>query len=40
MKNVTIIAATLSGYCIQNTKPGTVTYHKSGPAGDIKTGAC
>ena len=40
IKNITIKAATASGYCIENTVPGTVTYHKSGPAGDIKTGGC
>ena len=40
IKNITIKAATAGGYCIQNTTPGTVTYHKSGPAGDIKSGAC
>ena len=38
IKNVTIRAATNGGYCIENTTPGTVTYHKSGPAQDIKTG--
>ena len=40
IKNVTIRAATNGGYCIENTIPGTVTYHKSGPAQDIKTGQC
>jgi type IV pilus assembly protein PilA len=40
IKNVTIRAATNGGYCIENTTPGTVTYHKSGPAQDIKTGQC
>jgi type IV pilus assembly protein PilA len=40
IKNVTIRAATLGGYCLQNTIPGTVTYHKSGPSGDIKSGGC
>ena len=40
VKNVSVRAATLSGYCIQNTQPSTVTYHKSGPGGDIATGAC
>jgi prepilin-type N-terminal cleavage/methylation domain-containing protein len=40
IKNVTIRAATQGGYCLQNTVPGTVTYHKSGPSGDIKSGAC
>jgi type IV pilus assembly protein PilA len=40
IKNVTIRAASQSGYCIENTVPGTVTYHKSGPSGDIKSGNC
>ena len=40
IKNVTNRAATQGGYCLENTIPGTVTYHKSGPAGDIKSGSC
>jgi prepilin-type N-terminal cleavage/methylation domain-containing protein len=40
IKNVTIRAATQGGYCLENAVPGTVTYHKSGPAGDIKSGSC
>jgi len=40
IKNVTIRAATQGGYCIENTSPGTVTYHKSGPSGDITSGSC
>ncbi len=40
IKNIKISVATLSGYCIRNTVPGTVTYHKSGPSGDISTGGC
>ena len=40
IKNVTVRAATQGGYCVENTSPGTVTYHKSGPSGDIKSGAC
>jgi type IV pilus assembly protein PilA len=40
INNVTIRAASQGGYCIENTSPGTVTYHKSGPSGDINTGAC
>ncbi len=40
IKNITVRAATAGGYCIQNTVPGTVTYHKSGPSGDIKSGTC
>jgi len=27
-------------YCIVNTVPGTVQYHKSGPGADIKPGSC
>ena len=40
IKNIKISVATLGGYCIRNTTPGTVTYHKSGPSGDIKLGYC
>jgi type IV pilus assembly protein PilA len=40
IKNVTIRAASQGGYCIENTLPGTVSYHKSGPSGDIKSGSC
>jgi type IV pilus assembly protein PilA len=40
IKNVTVRAATQGGYCVENTSPGTVTYHKSGPSGDIKSGSC
>jgi type IV pilus assembly protein PilA len=40
IKNVSIKVATLGGYCVFNTSPGTVTYHKSGPSGDIKSGGC
>ncbi len=40
IKNITITAATVGGYCIQNTVPGTVTYKKAGPSGDIVSGAC
>ena len=40
IKNVTIRAATQGGYCLENSSPGTVTYHKSGPSGDIKSGSC
>jgi len=40
IKSVTIRAASQGGYCLENTVPGTVTYHKSGPSGDIKSGAC
>ena len=40
IKNISIVRANITSYCIQNTRPGTVTYHKSGPSGDIKSGAC
>jgi type IV pilus assembly protein PilA len=40
IKNVTVRAATQGGYCVENTSPGTVTYHKSGPSGDITSGSC
>src|ERR671938_379518 len=40
IKNVKISVATAGGYCIRNTTPGTATYHKSGPSGNIKVGGC
>src|SRR3954465_9702950 len=40
IKNVTIRAGTTGGYCLENPLPGTVPYHKSGPSGDIRSGAC
>jgi type IV pilus assembly protein PilA len=40
IKNVTIRAASQGGYCLQNTSPNTVIYHRSGPSGDITSGAC
>jgi type IV pilus assembly protein PilA len=40
IKNITIKAANGTGYCIQNTKPTGVLYHKSGPGGDIVSGGC
>jgi type IV pilus assembly protein PilA len=40
IKNIQIVRANATSYCIQNTKPGTVKYHKGGPNGDIVTGVC
>jgi type IV pilus assembly protein PilA len=40
IKNIKIVRATMTSYCIQNTTPGTSTYHKGGPSGDIVTGVC
>jgi hypothetical protein len=37
---MTIRAATAGRYCVENTVPGTVTYHKSGPSGEIKVNGC
>jgi type IV pilus assembly protein PilA len=36
IKNVKIVRANATTYCIQNTSPGTVVYHKVGPSGDIQ----
>jgi type IV pilus assembly protein PilA len=40
IKNIKISVATQGGYCVVNTSPGTATYHKTGPSGDIKSGSC
>jgi type IV pilus assembly protein PilA len=41
IKNITVkVNAAGTGYCIQNTKPTGVNYHKSGPGGDIIPGTC
>ena len=40
IKNIQIVRANITSYCIQNTSPGTVTYHKGGPSGDIVSGVC
>jgi type IV pilus assembly protein PilA len=41
IKNITVkVNSAGTGYCIQNTKPTGVSYHKSGPAGDIIPGTC
>ena len=40
IKNIQIVRANITSYCIQNTSPGTVTYHKGGPNGDIVSGVC
>ena len=40
IKNIKISVATAGGYCVRNTSPNTVTYHKSGPSGDITSGGC
>ena len=40
IKNVKVVRANATTYCIQNTVPGTVNYHKVGPSGDIISGVC
>ena len=40
IKNIRISVANATLYCIMNTVPGTVKYHKTGPSGDIKSGTC
>ena len=40
IKNIKISVANSTTYCIVNTSPGTVFYHKSGPGADIKSGHC
>ena len=41
IKNITIKVNTAgTGYCLENTKPTGVLYHKSGPGGDIVQGGC
>jgi type IV pilus assembly protein PilA len=40
IKNVKVVRANNTSYCIQNTAPGTVTYFKGGPNGAISAGVC
>jgi prepilin-type N-terminal cleavage/methylation domain-containing protein len=40
IKNIRIVRANNTSYCLENTKPGTVKYKKGGPNGDIVSGAC
>src|SRR5438477_11428203 len=40
IKNIKISVANNTSYCIVNTSPTTVQYHKTGPSGDINPGNC
>jgi type IV pilus assembly protein PilA len=40
IKNIKISVANSTTYCIVNTSPSTVFYHKSGPSGAINSGHC
>ena len=39
IKDITVVAATSTTYCIESTK-GAETWKKAGPGSDIVTGAC
>ncbi|MGH3015684.1 MAG: prepilin-type N-terminal cleavage/methylation domain-containing protein [Gaiellaceae bacterium] len=39
IKNVQVVRATASSYCVESTV-GQATYNKAGPAADIASGAC
>ena len=40
IKNVTIVRANITSYCIQNTVPGTAPTTRAAPSGDIVSGVC
>jgi len=40
IKNIKIVRANSTSYCIQNTSPTTITYSKGGPSGDIVKAVC
>ena len=40
IKNIKIVRANNTSYCIQNTNPTTVTYFKGGPSAGIAKGVC
>jgi type IV pilus assembly protein PilA len=40
IKNIKVSYATGTGYCLFNTSPPGVLYHKAGPAGNIISGGC
>ena len=40
IKNIKIVRANNTSYCIQNTNPNTVNYYKGGPNGAITQGVC
>ena len=40
IKNIRVVRANNTSYCIQNTSPGTVVYKKGGPSAEITEGAC
>ena len=40
IENVAIVKANSTTYCVENSAPTTVTYHKSGPGAEIAPGVC
>ena len=40
IKNVKVVRANNTSYCIQNTTPTSVTYFKGGPSASIAKGVC
>ncbi len=40
VRNIAIVSAGASTYCIENTAPSSFTYHRIGPVGDILPGPC
>ena len=40
IKNIKVVRANSTSYCIENTNPTTVTYFKGGPSAGIAKGVC
>ena len=40
IKNVRVVRANTTSYCIENTNPTSVTYFKGGPSASIAKGVC
>src|SRR6059058_5137802 len=40
IKNIRVVRANNTSYCIQNTTPTSVTYFKGGPSASIAKGVC
>jgi hypothetical protein len=40
IKDVTVVRATATSYCIESVPSGPAAYHKGGPSGEILPGGC
>ena len=40
IKDIKVVRANTTSYCVENVKPTTAKYFKGGPNGDIKAGTC